>query len=53
MLHPERVKFGLEIDPKYKPAIENKKIFLLLKEGEKMPDIQVEVVDYYKEIMKN
>ncbi len=44
---------SLEIDPKYKPAIENKKLFLLLKEGERMPDSQVKVVEYYKEIVKN
>jgi tetratricopeptide (TPR) repeat protein len=44
---------ALEIDPKYKPAIDNKKMFLSLKVGERMPDSQVEVVEYYKEIVKN
>lgn len=44
---------SLEIDPKYKPAIDNKKVCLLLREGERMPDSQVEVVEYYKEIVKN
>ena len=42
---------ALEIDPKYKPAIDNKKMFLSLKEGEKMPDKDIAVVEYYKDVL--
>lgn len=44
---------AMEIDPTYMPAIDNKKIFLSLKEGEKMPDIDVTVVEYYKEVIND
>lgn len=44
---------ALEIDPKYKPAIDNREILLSLKDGEKMPDNEVAVVEYYKEVVKN
>jgi len=44
---------AIEIDPKYIPAIDNKKIFLSLKEGEQMPDSEVAVVEYYKDMIVN
>ena len=44
---------ALEIDPNYRPAIDNREILLSLKEGEKMPDYQIEVVDYYKNVIES
>ncbi|MBM9537110.1 tetratricopeptide repeat protein [Desulfobulbus alkaliphilus] len=42
---------ALEIDPTYQPAIDNRKIFLSLKEGEAMKDMNVAVVEYYKDVI--
>jgi tetratricopeptide (TPR) repeat protein len=44
---------ALEIDPSYRPAIDNREILLSLKEGEIMPDNQVEVVDYYRKAIES
>jgi tetratricopeptide (TPR) repeat protein len=44
---------ALELDPNYAPAIQNREVFLSLKEGEKMPVIQTEVVDYYKYVIES
>lgn len=44
---------ALEIDPNYRPAIDNKRILLSLKEGEKMPDNQVKTVEYYREVIES
>lgn len=41
---------ALEIDPKYKPAKINRKSVLAMKEGENLPGVHMEVVDYYKEL---
>lgn len=44
---------ALEIDPNYKPAINNRKIFLSLKEGEIISDSHVEVVEYYRKVIES
>ena len=46
----EAFEQSLLIDPKYQPAIENKRILLSLKDGEKLPDNCVRSIEYYKEI---
>lgn len=43
---------ALEIDPKYEPALKNKAILLSLKDEEKMPNNQIETVEYYKEVVE-
>lgn len=44
---------SLSIDPKYQPAIDNKRVISLLKDGEKLPDDCVKTVEYYKEMAEN
>jgi tetratricopeptide (TPR) repeat protein len=39
---------ALEIDPKYEPAQKNRAILVYLKDGEKMPDSQIEIIDFYR-----
>ena len=40
---------AIELDPKYEPAITNRKVVASLKEGEKLPDSSALSVDYYKD----
>ena len=44
---------ALELDPKYEPALVNRKAVTLLEEGEKLPIIKYESVDYYKDYSVN
>jgi len=44
---------ALELDPKYEPAIINRKVVASLKEGEKIPDSSSLSVDYYKDLSRN
>lgn len=41
---------AIKIDPKYEPAITNKSFVLALKDGEKLPDVQTETIEYYKDV---
>lgn len=44
---------ALELDPKYEPAIINRKAIASLKEGEKLHDSSALSVDYYKDYSRN
>jgi tetratricopeptide (TPR) repeat protein len=44
---------ALELDPNYAPAKQNRDVLLSLKKGEKMPEVQTEVVAYYKDVIES
>jgi tetratricopeptide (TPR) repeat protein len=41
---------ALLIDPNYAPAITNRAIVLSLENGEKLPDVHVKTIEYYKDV---
>lgn len=40
---------ALELDPNYEPALQNRKIFVSLEEGEKFSDLRFKSVEYYRD----
>jgi tetratricopeptide (TPR) repeat protein len=43
---------ALEIDPDYEPALRNREVVRSLKEGEKLPAGQMQVVEHYKNVVE-
>jgi tetratricopeptide (TPR) repeat protein len=43
---------ALEIDPTYEPAISNRDIVRSLREGEKLPNVPFETIEYYKDVIE-
>ena len=48
----ETLDQALSIDPNYEPAITNRAVVLSLKNGEKLPDDHIQIVEYYKDVVK-
>jgi len=47
----EALDKAIELDPHYKPALHNKKIITSLSEGEKLGDLPMFSVEYYKDLL--
>lgn len=43
---------ALEIDPDYEPALSNREVVRSLKEGEKLPASQLQVIEHYKNVVE-
>lgn len=45
----EALDKAIELDPKYMPAIDNKKLISLMEEGEKLDEVKMRSTEYYKD----